>query len=258
MCLVLFAWRAHRAYPLILAANRDEFHARPTATAEFWQDDRSVLGGRDLQDGGTWLGLTRGGRFAAVTNYREPLVLQDAKRSRGALVREFLQGDAAPSDYAAKILAEGGDYAGFSLLVGDMQDLYWVSNRHDAPRAVEPGVHGLSNRDLDAPWPKVRRGVNGLQRCLPEDNRAGVAVEPLMDLLVDRTVPADDHLPDTGVGVELERILSPAFILGSEYGTRSSTVLVVDHEDGVNFVECTFNPLGTPVKSRGYAFSLRR
>ncbi len=260
MCLILVGWNAHRAYPLVLAANRDELHDRPTDPAGFWADDRSVLAGRDLKDGGTWLGLTRSGRFAAITNYRE--VLGDGgseRRSRGMLVRGFLQSDVPPTEYAQSVAEDGDAYAGFNLLVGDLSELLWVSNRGSAgAQVVEPGVHGLSNRALDTPWPKVDRGKAGLADCLPEDNRASLAVEPLFDLLVDTATPPDGELPSTGVGVEMERILAPIFITGEVYGTRSSTVILIDHEDQVSFIECSYDSGGTPIRNRGYAFSLRR
>lgn len=261
MCLILVGWHAHRAYPLILAANRDEFHERPTESASFWADDPSVLAGRDLKDGGTWLGLTRAGRFAAVTNYREQPGEGNTspERSRGTLVQGFLQGDLSPAAYAEQVAAEGGAYAGFNLLVADLTDLMWVSNRGSAgAQTVKPGVHGLSNRALNTPWPKVERGKAALAASLPEDNRTSVSVEPLLELLVDKTVPTDDDLPSTGVGLELERTLAPTFITSALYGTRSSTVVLVDHEDQVSFVECSYDSGGIPIRNRGYSFSLRR
>ncbi len=158
MCLIVFAWRQHPDFPLIVAANRDEFYERPTLAADFWADHPEVLGGRDLKEMGTWLGITRKGRFAALTNYRDPLHVRADAPSRGWLVRDFLTGERGAEDYLARLRDRGAAYNGFSLILGDAAGLYYYSNRgEEGPAALAPGVYGLSNHLLDTPWPKVRR-----------------------------------------------------------------------------------------------------
>lgn len=241
MCLILFAHRAHPEFPLVLAANRDEFYGRPTAPAGFWADVPHVLGGRDLTGGGSWLGITRSGRWAAVTNHRDPRPPDPRAPSRGRLVADFLRGDAPPDAYLRDLADTAGEYNGFNLLCGDRDALYWLSNRtDDGPVAVAPGVHGLSNALLDTPWPKVARGSRALSSLV----NAADALEPraLLELLLDRTVAADDELPDTGVSSSLERALSAAFIATPEYGTRSSTALLVRRDGRVEFEERSWTP----------------
>lgn len=235
MCTLLFAWQVDPARPLIVAANRDEFHARPTAAASIWpRDDKDdddapeIVAGRDLQAGGTWLGVTREGRFAALTNVREPFVAPPpGARSRGGLVAEFLRGRAAPDEYLAGLAPDA--YAGFNLVVGDRSSLWYLSNRSGPARALGPGVYGVSNAALDTPWPKVRRGRENLARLVA----AGAASpEAVLALLADRAPAPDAELPDTGVGLVMERVLSPLCVVSPGYGTRSSTALTI-HRDGV-------------------------
>lgn len=234
MCLVLMAWEAHPRYKLVLAANRDEFYARPSAALDYWPDDPRILAGRDLTAGGTWLGVTDGGRLAAVTNYRQGLA-QAGERSRGALVRDFLTGSQAPGDYLASIAAQGDSWGGFNLLVGDGSGIWHFSNRAAGIRQIAPGLHGLSNHLLDTPWPKVQTGKAALQGLL--DGMGALEPEALLELLADRSQPADEVLPDTGVGLLLERLLAPRFIVGPAYGTRCSSVLLVERSGRVLFVE---------------------
>jgi len=237
MCTLLLAWQVDPARPLIVAANRDEFRARPSEPARFWPEAPQLLAGRDLQAGGTWLGVTRQGRFAALTNVREPHVLPaQGASSRGRLVADFLRGTLAPAAYLAGIAADA--YAGFNLVVGDGEALWYLSNRSGEPRPVPAGVHGVSNAGLDTPWPKVERGRARLAELL----RSEATPERLLALLADEAVAADAELPDTGVGLAMERVLSPLFIAGPVYGTRSSTA-VVFHADGrVTFRERTVGP----------------
>ncbi len=229
MCLILFAWRAHPRYRLVLAANRDEYYARP-AEAMAWWDDAPLLAGRDLEAGGTWLGLARGGRFAALTNVRDPAAFVAGRPSRGQLVPDWLRHAGGVDGYLAALAARGADYNGFNLLAGDREALWYYGNRSgEPPCAVAAGIHGLSNHRLDTPWPKVHRGTEGLARLLDRD-----AVEPeaLLELLADRTAAPDAELPDTGVGLEWERQLSPLFIETERYGTRCSTVLLLEAGGG--------------------------
>ena len=248
MCLIVLAWQAHSDYPLILAANRDEFYRRAAAPARFWDEAPQVLAGRDLSAGGTWLGVTRGGRFAAVTNFREPGA-PPGERSRGLLVSAFLQGDLTPLAYAQQVAASGAQYGGFNLLVGDPGELVAVSNRGTDPVRLEPGVHGLSNHLLDTPWPKVEKSRAALHRLLPAPRE-----EALLGLLADREPAADDTLPDTGVGTEMERLLSPLFIHAPAYGTRASSVILLGHRR-LRFVEQGFVD-GEPGERSVFEFDL--
>jgi uncharacterized protein with NRDE domain len=241
MCLILLAANAHPAYPLIIAANRDEAYSRGAAAAAFWDDHPDIFAGRDLERGGTWLGISRRGRFAAITNYRQGRSA-DAERSRGELPREYLAGDAAPRVYVRSVADRAGEYNGFSLIVGAPDELWFYSNRGAAPQRITPGVHGLSNHLLDEPWPKVRRGVAELTALMGAGESELVA--SLLQLLADRAPAPDELLPSTGVALERERALSASFIEGATYGTRASTVLLVRADGGVLFIERRFGPGG--------------
>jgi uncharacterized protein with NRDE domain len=234
MCLIVFAYRQHPAWRLIVAANRDEFYARPTAPLGFWDDAPDILAGRDVSAGGTWLGVDHSGRFSAITNFRDSRgVLQDAP-SRGLLVSNYLRSGASAHTYLETIRARARHYNGFSLLVGDDDGLYYYCNREDAARELRPGFYGLSNHLLDTPWPKVLRAKCRLQRLVDADE-----LEPraLLAILSDRTRPADEELPDTGAGLQWERIFSPIFITSETYGTRSSTALLLGHDGRASVTE---------------------
>lgn len=226
MCVLFIAYRKHPRYPLIVLANRDEFYDRLTAPARRWSDHPQVTAGRDLLGGGTWLGIADGGRFAAVTNYRDPS-RPAGSVSRGRLVADFLIGNAAPKIYLDEIASESATYSGFNLVVGSNEGLYYYSNAADeAPRKLDPGVYGLSNHLLNTPWPKVSNGLAAFGRLIANDDFSTTAA---FGLLADETLAADDALPDTGIGIEKERVLSPIFIRTPIYGTRSSTVVVSNH-----------------------------
>jgi uncharacterized protein with NRDE domain len=240
MCLILFALGQHPDYPLLLAANRDEYHGRPARPLAPWPEDAAVAGGRDLEAGGSWLGLSRRGRFAAVTNVREWPPQSGWPRSRGDLVREFLLGDRPAPDFAASCLAHGDDYAGFNLLLGDASGFWYCSNRRGSPlRQLQPGCYGLANGVLGDEWPKTRSGVAALQQLLAEPTPDG-----LLELLADRTPAADAELPDTGIGLEMERRLAPRFIVGDDYGTRASTALMVTADGAATLLEQNFSAGG--------------
>jgi uncharacterized protein with NRDE domain len=240
MCLILFAYDSHPDYRLVLAANRDEFYDRPTAPAAFWEDSPDVLAGRDLRSGGTWMGVTRQGRVAAVTNFRDPAGQNPDAPSRGWLVSDFLQGRAGAREYLEQLASHSAEYNGFNLLLADATSLGYYSNRMQHPRLLGPGVYGLSNALLDAPWPKIVRGRAALADLLATGS--GPSLEALFQLLADREVAGDEALPDTGIPREMERVLSPAFIASPRYGTRSSTVLLLDREGSVTLAERTFAP----------------
>jgi uncharacterized protein with NRDE domain len=238
MCLLFIAWKSHPAYELILAANRDEYYDRPTAPAGFWDEAPDLLAGKDLRAGGTWLGITRGGRIAAVTNYRDPASVRPSAPSRGALVTDFLLGRDTPADYLEKLVRSGDRYNGYNLVFGDREALYWYSNRGDDGRRLSAGLYGLSNHLLDTPWPKVERGKQAFRELLERETASPKA---LFRLLQERTPAEDERLPNTGVSREWERVLSPIFITSPVYGTRSSTLIYVTPGGGVTFMERTFN-----------------
>lgn len=243
MCLIVFAIDSHPRYRFVLAANRDEFYARPTQPLQAWPEAPHVFAGRDLEAGGTWLGITHNRRFAAITNVREGVRRTPSQRSRGELTRDFLLGTQSAADYAQAVYRTGEQYAGFNLLLGDGASFYYCSNRGDAPRALSRGVYGLSNDSLDTPWPKVVGGKSEL--------RALLECEPtpaeLLRILADTRRPLDSELPDTGVGLELERRYSTRFIASAEYGTRASTALLVDSDGGVELSEQNFGINGAPL-----------
>jgi len=245
MCLILVAHRACPEYPLVIAANRDEAYSRDALPAGWWKDCPQVYGGRDAVAGGAWLGLAMNGRYAAVTNYRQGGVRDTALRSRGELVRDYLCGERDPVEYMQDVYRRGHAYNGFSLLAGDRDRLYFLSNRGNGVAAVTPGVHGLSNHLLDEPWPKVVNGTRCLQEwlSLPEATLAA----RLYEFLADRTTAPDDLLPSTGVDAQRERELSAAFIANERYGTRASTVIIVHASGKVYFGEQGFGPQGRPL-----------
>lgn len=259
MCLILFSYNAHPDYRLILGANRDEFYERPTAPLAYWREHPavSVLAGLDLRGGGTWMGVTPAGRFAALTNFRDPSANRNNAPSRGALVRDFLVGPETPGAYLERIDRAGASYNGFNLLVGDRNGLFYYSNRRPEIQALKPGIHGLSNRFLDSPWPKVERGKRAMERIC---SNGRIVPEEILGVLEDRVRPADDLLPDTGIGFEWERILSSVFISSTIYGTRSSSVLLAGTDGKVEFVERTYSPGGDTVRAEGtrrFQFTIR-
>jgi uncharacterized protein with NRDE domain len=253
VCLIALAWRAHPSHRLVVAANRDEYFGRPSAPADFWDDHRGVLAGRDLEAGGTWLGITLEGRFAALTNYRNPVDRKTGVPSRGALVADFLTGRAGPAEYLKRIQKAAAAYNGFSLLVGDESSLWFFSNRGKPPQRVAPGVHGLSNHLLDTPWPKVEKAKARLAAQLEKPFDAAAAFALLSD--TERAPSAE--LPSTGVSLELEERLSAIRILAAGgYGTRCSTVLRVGGEGRVEFHERTWREDGSAGGTVSYRLSL--
>jgi uncharacterized protein with NRDE domain len=237
MCLVLLAWDAHPRYRLIVGANRDEFYARPTAPADWWPDAPQVLAGRDLREGGTWMGVTRDGRFSAVTNVREPQMYRVGAPSRGHLVGNFLVSRAPAMGYVAGLMPVAPAYNGFNLLLFDGRTLAWFSNRNHGARTLPPGVYGLSNASLDTPWRKVVTGKDDLRRAM--EGRDDDVEARLFESLARRDPAPDVDLPATGVGEERERALSSAFIATAEYGTRCSTVLTIARDGEVRLTERT-------------------
>jgi len=244
MCILFLAYRIHPDYPLILAANRDEIYARPTKSAHFWENDENILAGKDLKQGGTWLGITKSGRFAALTNYRNPNENQKNKQSRGHIVRNFLMSQLSPYDYLLALQKERNRYPGFNVIVGDLEKICYYSNVENNIKEVPSGIHGLSNHLLNTPWPKVEKGKQKLQLLFDSNN---VTPDALFQLLEDKEKAPDDQLPNTGVPLAIEKQLSPIFIEMDGYGTRSSTVILIDKHGIVSFWERTF-PDGNKTK----------
>ena len=258
MCLIVLALKKHPRYKLIIAANRDEFYDRPTAAADFWKDNPELLAGRDLQAGGTWLGITRRGRIAAITNYRDPDSLKTQASSqvpsRGKLVSNFLISTASTDAYLNDVIQKADQYNGFNLILGVMDDLYWYSNHGGKARKLSAGIHGLSNHFLDTPWPKVIRAKEAMGRVVSQGK--DLIPEEVFHVLIDGVLPDDKRLPDTGVGLEWERVLSPVFISSPVYGTRSSTIIFIDMKDHVTFIERTYNSDPDHSKTVKYEFQI--
>jgi len=249
MCLIVVAIDLRRDYPLIVAANRDEFFARPTAPAQYWPDFAQVLAGRDLDQGGTWMGMTREGRFAAVTNFRDG-GHRVGRKSRGWLVRDFLAGDEEPVNYLARVDTEHDAYDGFNLIVGHGHALAYYSNRNRQVTALASAVYGVSNHLLDTPWPKVERAKDALRRLrdIPAEDLEGA----LAQLLADDARAPDEALPRTGVSLEWERVLSSAFIRTPAYGTRASTLVLGARTGQTVFRETNFGSDGQPIDTRRF------
>ena len=248
MCLIALAWRARPGLKLLVAANRDEWRDRPAEPARWWADPPGIFAGRDLQAGGTWMGFTRGGRFAAVTNFRDPADRRSTALSRGALVSEFLLSGASAQVWLSTLAARSRDYNGFNLLVCDGPSLWYFGSREDEAREVSPGIHALSNHLLDEPWPKVTRARAAMAGALERDD----PVPPLFAMLSDPEGAPDEALPDTGVGLEWERRLAPSLIVGRDYGTRASTVLAITDGGSITFEERTRDDTGAVVGTASF------
>ena len=252
MCLIALAWQAREDLPLVVAANRDEWRERPAKPAHWWPERPELLAGRDLQAGGTWMGVTRDGRFAAVTNFRDPSDKRATARSRGMLVTQFLLGGESPARFLSGLSLTAHEYNGFNLIVGDAASLLYYGSREGVPRAIEPGVHALSNHVLDEPWPKVIAARSAMDRALQARDPAPA----LFDMLSDRSPAAEADLPRTGVGIEWERRLSSALITGADYGTRASTVVSMGANGQVRFEERTRDGDGSVLGTVAERFSI--
>ncbi len=251
MCLLLIAHRVHPVHPLIVAGNRDEFHARPTRDANWWDDEPGTLGGRDLEAGGSWLAINRLGRFAAVTNYRDRERPSASKVSRGALIREFLDSDAEPADWLNAVDADA--YAGFNLLVADNRRLGYLSNRGGGLEDLPPGIYGVANATLDTPWPKVVRTRAAFEALLSEDT---VETSDLLTVLADRRLADPEEIDSNDLPLKDTRRLSSPFVLAGEFGTRSSTVLLKNADGSVLFTEERFDESGEPTGRSEFRFEI--
>lgn len=235
MCLILFAYQQHPDYPLIMLSNRDEFFSRPSQAAHFWPDEPNIFAGRDEEASGTWLGVNKNGRIAAVTNFREVTPKQNTSLSRGELTAKFLQSNQRATSYLQDIDNTQHLYSGFNLLVGTIKQLYYYSNRQREIIQIPAGIHGLSNSLLNSPWPKVDTGKSALKQQLKQLNR-----QALIDILLDKQQPSDRILPNTGVGIETERMLASRFIHTEHYGTRAATLLLINQHGHIDFIEQSF------------------
>jgi len=255
MCLILLAYNTHPSYRLIVAANRDEFYERPSAAADFWPACPQLLAGRDLKDGGTWMGITKNGKFAAITNYRDPASHRSGVPSRGKLVSNYLCGDMNPGKYLDKLSRQMDKYNGFNLIIGDKNDLFFFSNRSGRQR-LDAGIYGLSNHLLNTPWPKVRRGKKALSDAM---NKKGAPLEEaLFAILANRKKAPERQLPATGIGLEWERLLSPIFIESAAYGTRSSTILLIGKNGRIKLLEKVFDGKTEPWLTSRFSFIMNK
>ncbi|WP_422463794.1 NRDE family protein [Endozoicomonas sp. ALB115] len=257
MCLIVFSWQPDSQYPLILAANRDEFYQRPTQATDFWNDSPDVFGGRDLEAGGSWLAINKNGRFAAVTNYRE-VPSPAGLYSRGALVANFVTGSQSASDYLQAVQQQSDKWSGFNLLTMDSTGLYYLSNRakDHSIAPLPPGIYGLSNHLLDTPWPKLMRARTGFTRAIKES--IPPVSKQLIELMHDNYQPPEEQLPDTGVSKEVEKLISSCFIASKEYGTRNTSVLMIDHHHQLQWVEQEYLSEGAVGEQRQFKFTLEQ
>jgi len=237
MCLILFSYNHHPHYKLILASNRDEFYERPTEKLHMWAD-KNILAGQDKMNNGTWLGISQDWKLSAITNYRNLSNIKENAPSRGLLVRNFLENNENPMGYLNKISNSASDYNGYNLLVGDKTGLYYFSNIENRIEKIKPGVHGLSNHFLNTPWPKVKNGKKEFERIIGKVKE--IPIDEIFKLLNDSTLAPENELPDTGVGIEWERVLAPIFIKTETYGTRASSIITIDHNDHITFIEKSY------------------
>lgn len=256
MCILFIAVNQHPSFPLIIAANRDEFHQRPTRSSRYWDAHEDVLAGKDEQAGGTWMGVTKAGKIAALTNIRAPGRELDAPITRGNLVLDWLvnKNGISAQDYRKHIGSERARYNGYNLLFGELDNLYVYNNFEDSFVHLEDGVFGLSNANLDSPWPKIMKGRDALAATCKQ--KGDLNVEGLFDILADNVKAEDQHLPQTGVPIEWERKLSSIFIKSPEYGTRSSTLLTLDTENKIDWQERVFDPDARLLETNTFSYQL--
>jgi uncharacterized protein with NRDE domain len=238
MCLIFFALNQHPSYKLIIAANRDEFYQRPTQRASWWQENKTILGGKDSEAGGTWMGITKQGKIAFVTNYRDLPNLKTNAPSRGELVSDYLTNHKTAHQFLESRKDTFQAYNGFNLVVGNVNQLWYCSNYKTDNEKLDKGIFGLSNALLDTPWPKVNSGKEEFKKAIEAKSPD---VNNLFGLLQNETQASDNHLPNTGLGIERERVLSARFIKSPGYGTRCSTVILINNNNEVHFVERTYN-----------------
>lgn len=253
MCLIFLALNQHPSYKLIVAANRDEFYERKTTPAHFWEDYPNILGGRDLQASGTWMAMNKNGKISLVTNYRDPAHINPSAPSRGKLVSDFLINKDSPEEYLQKVRAHASEYNGFNLLTGNQDELFYLSNYKHGIQKLKSGIYGLSNHLLDTPWPKVERGKDKFSTAI---SKSVIEPDVLFELLYDEQRAIDQLLPDTGIGLERERALSSMFIKTDGYGTRCSTVVLIDRKNNVLYSERTYNLVSFEYNTQSFQFQI--
>ena len=253
MCLILFSYQQHPKYKLVLAANRDEFYARKTKSADYWNPEKHIIGGRDLEASGTWMGVTLNGRISMLTNYRDITQVKNDAPSRGLLVSDFLVHQPDPQPYFNEIEKKKKAYNGFNLVAGTSDELWYISNYSGKPEKLDKGIHGLSNALLNSSWPKVDKGKLKLKNLLDLNQ---FNENDLFDLLYDDLIAPDHSLPNTGVGLEKERVLSPMFIKSPGYGSRCSTVILIDRDNSVRFFEREYNPDTFEYRQKEFSFTI--
>ncbi len=254
MCLILFAYKTHPKYKLVVAANRDEFYDRPTAPADYWEDFPSILAGKDLEGKGTWMGVNKQGAVSMLTNYRNLSNLKPKAPTRGKLVSDFLITNQDPSGYLDTLDRLSNLYNDYNIILGTVDDLWYYSNVERKKYMLGSGIYGLSNRLLDSPWPKVEKGKEKLAQTLEKES---FDEDLLFDNLFDDIKAPENKLPETGVGIEMEKMLSPMFIKSPKYGTRCSTVLLVDQDNQLQFSERTYNTTTFEYTTRSYSFAIK-
>lgn len=253
MCLLAFYWKSHSKYKLIFVSNRDEFYERQTAKAHFWEDTSHIVAGRDLEAGGTWMGISKNGRFTALTNYRDPKNILQNVPSRGDLTANFLKSQENPQAYLEKLIATGQAYNGYNLLVGDTEDLYYFSNYENKVRNLEAGFYGLSNHLLETPWFKVKSLKEGLAGLIEKEQ---LIPENIFEILQDPTPASDEQVQQTGMSFEMEKMLSAKFITSPKYGTRASYVVLIDYDNQVTFSEQVYIPHSERVEKQEIKFKI--
>lgn len=237
MCLIAFAYKTHPDFPIIIIANRDEFYERPTEAVHFWQDSPHILAGRDLRMNGSWLGVSKSGRFAAITNYRDPNRPETGQLSRGTILQSFLNTEQTSADFVEELRGNKDLYGGFNVLLYDGKQMQHYNNVFDEHTVVPPGVHSISNATLNTPWPKVTFAAKVLQQAVDDET---IETNQLISLLANHETAPDDSLPDTGVGIYLERALSASFVQLANYGTRCSTALTISKNGYIHLQERTY------------------
>lgn len=253
MCLLTFAWKTHPQYKLIFASNRDEFYKRNTAPAQFWNDNEHILAGKDLEAGGTWMGMNKNGRFTALTNYRDIANIKTDAPSRGMLTLDYLQGNSLPKKHLENIFDGIEAYNGFNLLAGDTEELYYLSNYENKVRKLEPGIYALSNALLDSDWFKVQRLKNKFSDMVKNNNTETAA---LLELMRDPTKANEEEVQRTGLPLDKEIMLSPMFIESPKYGTCSSAVILMDYNNEVSFSERIYNTANSQITEQNFSFKI--
>jgi len=253
MCFIAFSYKQHSKYKLIFCANRDEFYNRKAVEMHFWPENDSILAGKDVQGGGTWLGITKKGKLAALTNFREQSTVSPTKPSRGQIVKKFLEQDYETKEFIDYLKKSKSFYEGYNLIFGTIDKLYYFSNRSNGTLPISPGLYGLSNATLDTPWPKIKRGKALLAEAI---SKPDFSITELFNVLTDNHKVHDDMLPDTGISPVYEKELSPIFVNMEHYGTRSSTVILVDYDYNANVYEQRYDNKGKVKGNSQFCFKI--